>query len=216
MTPQHLAACGAATPEPGYAAAFHALTPAERDRIAQAFAPVVANVQNFQAAVRSSGLGTMLAGFSQMGEGLARARRMEAQLIAAAPRDRRPEVRRLLATLQDAPVAAVVETLSEALRFVQDPFYRFAPSGRSWAILWSVWGAIHGRASVPSLAGITDDAAPLAPAPAPILTRPCTGRPERRPSSRIAARVAANAPPRQYAPRSRAVALPVPELRGPP
>lgn len=216
MTPQHVAACGAATPEPGYVAAFHAMTPAERDRIAQTFATASASLQNFQAAVHSSGLGKMLAGFSQMGEGLARARQMEAQLLAATPRDRRPEVRRLLSTLQDAPLDAVVETLSEALRFVQDPFYRVFPSGRSWAILWSVWEAIHGRASLQSLASITDDTAPLAPKPAPILTRPCTGRPERRPASRLAARVAANAPPKQYAPRSRAVATPVPELRGPP
>ena len=181
--------------------AFGAMTPAERDRIARAFAPIAVQAQGFQRSLERSGLFATLDGFRQMSESLDRARRMEARLIAATPRDRRPEVRRLMATLQDAPVEAVAETLSEALRFVDDPFYRFAPSARSWTVVWAVWEAMHGRPTLPTLAGVVEDAAPLTTAPTVGLGRPCTGRPEHRPVSRIASRIAANAPPKMSAPR---------------
>lgn len=197
--------------------AFQATTPAERERIARAFAPITAQARGLQRSLERSGLFASLDTFRQMGESLDRARQMEARLIAATPRDRRPEVRRLLATLQDAPVEAVVETLSEALRFVDDPFYRLAPSGRSWAVVWAVWEAMQGRAPLPTLAGTVEDAAPLATAPAVGLGRPCTGRPERRPVSRIASRIAANAPPRRFALRVPCeTAAPSTEHRGPP
>ena len=197
--------------------AWRTVTPAGMERIVRAFAPITAQAQGFQRSLERSGLAATLDGFRQMGEILDRARRMEARLIAAAPRDRRPEVRRLLATLHDAPAEAVAETLAEVMLFVDDPFYRTAPSARSWTVVWAVYEVIHGRATLPTLAGVVEDAAPLAAAPTIALGRPCTGRPERRPVSRIASRIAANAPPRRFAPRVPCeTAAPSTEHRGPP
>ena len=200
-------------------AAWRSVTPAGMERIVRAFAPITAQAQGFQRSMERSGLAATLDGFRQMGENAARARRMEARLIAAAPRDRRPEVRRLLATLHDAPAEAVAETLAEVMLFVDDPFYRTAPSARSWAVVWAVYAAIHGRATLPTLAGVVEDAGPLTAAPTIALNlgRPCTGRPERRPVSRIASRIAANAPPVRFAPRVPCeTAAPSTEHRGPP
>ena len=204
-------------PESGYVAAFHALSPAERDRIAATFAPMRDAIGALTAGLRrampdGAALDASVAEF--------RAEQMRKRIWAATPIDRRPEVRRLLQSLDDLPSTDVMRALSDALLFVDDPFARLFPTGRGWAIAWGFWRTIRGQV-VTLTAQLVSDPRTLRAQAAPGLAKPGPSRRrerEQRRPLRLAYRLSANAPPRRNAaPRMRGASTwPVTYILGPP
>ncbi len=87
----------AAENEPPDHAAFHALTTVQRNRIASTVTPISAQITRVNRAIDE-------------------AQELERQVLAATPRDRRPEARRLSQSLQSLSVAKVKATLMARLR----------------------------------------------------------------------------------------------------
>lgn len=214
--PANLAAMGAAIPDA--ARAFHALTPEQRDRVAETFAPVRALMVTpalLSASRHVKRLGEQLSAFSE-------AQALEAAIWNATPRDRRPAVRRLFSDLSREPIADVIAALSEALRLIRDPFYRLSPTRRAWAIVWAFWRAIHAGVNAATIHGLA-----CAERLRGQETEPPRWRSHRRrtrtrserPSRLLGSRHAAHAPPARKAARLRATVAPSREStkrRGPP
>jgi hypothetical protein len=209
-------------PEPIHVAAFHATSAAERERIAATFAPA------------REALGALTAGLRQavpdgpaLDDSVAemRAEQMRKRIWAATPKDRRPEVRRLFQSLDDLPSRDVVRALSDALLFVDDPFYRLFPTSRGWGIVWGFWRAIRSRVVAAFTTRLVSDPETLLPGSARLgeaaapSRRRRRDREQRRPL-RLAYRLSANAPPcRNTAPAAflrGAPAWPVTYPLGPP
>lgn len=213
-------------PQPAHQAAFQAFTPEQRDRIAQAFAPAIAQAEALRVGLEPLARQTAAIRFALGSSGklaaqvarIAEAEEMQARIWQATPRDRRPEVRRLFRRLESMSMGAVIAALAEALRFIQDPFYRLAPSGRAWGIVWAFWQAIHGTAPTLTRSAVRDRSPAEGGGTVTISERrEARTRPERRPC-RLASRLSPNAPPRRSEPRPRAMALALSatEHRGPP
>ncbi len=111
----------AAENEPTDHAAFHALTPVQRDSIASTVTPISA----LMAAVDRA-LAPIAAPFAAVEKALqpltgalavvGATQELERQVWVTTPRDRRPEVRRLFQSLRSLPVAKVKATLVARLR----------------------------------------------------------------------------------------------------
>ncbi len=108
-------------PETAHAAAFPTLTPVQRDRIAQTFAPISAVMATVNRALAP--MAALVAAVEKAREPLTgalavigEAEELERQVWVATPRDRRPEARRLFQSLQSLPVAKVKATLMARLR----------------------------------------------------------------------------------------------------
>lgn len=205
-------------PEPIHVAAFHSYSPAERDRIAAAFAPAREALGALTAGLRRA-----VPDWEALDESVAglRAEQMRTRIWAATPKDRRPEVRRLFQSLDDLPSRDVVRALSDALLFVDDPFYRLFPTSRGWGIVWGFWRAIRSRVVAAFTARLVSDPETLLPGSARLgeaaapSRRRRRDREQRRPL-RLAYRLSANAPPcRIPAPRTQG-AWPVTYPLGPP
>jgi hypothetical protein len=187
------------------------MTPAQRDNIARAFAPVTSQMEALQRGLapavsqlrafqekHGESILAVANGLAEMGRQADEAREMEARIWAVTPRDRRPEIRRLLHSLRDAPLAVVVSAMAEALRFVQDPFYRLFPTARAWRIVHRFYLAIRGEITKAfARAEVSSTERLVLATPFIYRHRPDDHGPVRRPS-RIAERLSANAPPRPH------------------
>lgn len=154
---------------PAHTAAFHAMTPAERDALVEPLRNVIPAIRlpALEGAARQAeGIRSTLAAFQAQAARIQRAippdaiegmrawavtaekaKVAQAAILAATPIDRRPMVRRVLRELLDPlPVGDAVDALAALHDYLTgDTFARLFPQGRAWGLAWWFARIIRGE-----------------------------------------------------------------------
>ena len=216
---------------PAHHAAFHALTPEQRDAhvapirdalesLSRQTAPMRATLTALAAQTQRAFPDGITDGMRAITAEIEKAETIQAAILVATPKDRRPYMRHVLRNLlKPLPISDAVAALSALHDYLTaDIFGRLFPQGRAWGMAWVLASVIRGKSVDLRVAlSVTTDTTRLG-------TQSLTRTPEivppqrtyrerreryrRRPAPSLSNRLAPHGPPRAFAAWS--VALPAP------
>lgn len=234
MTSKRVTLADIAAPMPAHHAAFHALTPEQRDAhvapirdalesVARQTAPIRATLNawaeqtaRLQRAIPAGFADEMRAVTAE----IEKAETVQAAILAATPKDRRPYMRRVLRDLlASLPIRDAVAALSALHDYLTaDIFSRLFPQGRAWGLAWVLARVIRGESvKILDALSVTADTTRLGTqhraqtpetVPPQRTYRERRERYRRRPAPCLSNRLAAHAPPGAFAAWSRAMTAP--------